>query len=209
MKYYSLVFIPIFQGCKNLTIQVTNICRTCVISFYQLAIIKTLWLIISVVSPVYIMGQSTLTKDVSQNNRIGHAFKLTFSSFNHAELLFDGETTYILTESQIKIINTALGNKKWKVIFSKKLSPSQNLSDSIKKMRLDSLEDDYTNWCVMITSGNEYLISYSRGKQKKSISLHHYYLKSIDDLVTLFNSLIPIRFHISYLSKETKQDCNP
>ena len=136
-------------------------------------------------------------------------FTLTFSTFNHAEWLMRGQTTYKLTESELKIINTPFGDKKGKEVFSKTISPHKNFIDTILNLRLDSLKDDYTNWCVMITSGDEYFLNFSSPKQEKNISLHHYYLKQLDDIIQIFNSMIPPKFQFSYLKKDEKQDCIP
>jgi len=136
-------------------------------------------------------------------------FILRLSTFNHAGLLTQGQTTYTLTESEIKITNTSFGDKKGKTVFSKTISTHTNFFDKIIKLRLDSLEAHYTNWCVMTTSGEEYLLNFSSSKQKKKISLHHYYLKQLDEIIQIFNSQVPKQFQFSYLTKDEKQDCVP
>ncbi len=61
----------------------------------------------------------------------------------------------------------------------------------------------------MTTSGDEYFLNFSSAKQEKNISLHHYYLKQLDDITQMFNSLVPIKFQFLYLKNGEKQDCHP
>jgi hypothetical protein len=148
----------------------------------------------------------TPKEDNSKHDATTSKFTLTFSRFNHAEWLMEGQTTYILTDKQIKIINTSFGEKKGKQIFSKIIAPN-NYVETIVKLRLDTLRDHYTNWCVMTTSGDEYYLDFSSPKQKKKISLHHYYLKQLDEIIQILNALVPKKFQFSYLPKDEKQDC--
>jgi len=122
-------------------------------------------------------------------------------------MIFDGTTTYKLTNTSIQVTNTSLGNKKGKVIFSNSLPDSLNILFAINSVGLDSVEDFYFNYCVMVTSGNEYFLNFKSAKMKKEIDLHHYYLKQVDDIVNIINSQLPNKYKIRYLTKETKQDC--
>jgi hypothetical protein len=153
------------------------------------------------------LGQVTSKMTRSNNNLKTYKFSLTFCMFNHAEWLMEGQTTYELTNTQIRIINTSFGEKKGKEIYSKKIV-NNSFIDTIMKLRLDTLKDYYTNWCVMTTSGDEYFLNVSSPWLKKKISLHHYYLKQLNDIIQILNSLIPNRFQFKYLSKDEKQDCH-
>jgi hypothetical protein len=166
---------------------------------------KLLGLIISFICSLSIFGQVKSDKTDPKNS----SFSLSLNFFNHADWLMKGQTTYVLTESRIKVVNTSFGTKKGKVIFSKKMMQPNGLKDSIINLNLVSLEDNYSNWCIMTTSGNEYFINFSSAQQDKDVWLHHYYLKQIDDLVHLINSYLPQKYQFQYLSKDTEQDCKP
>jgi len=156
--------------------------------------------------PFSVLGQLTPKSDSSKYNPTTSTFSLTFSMFNHAEWLMEGQTACELTDKQIRILNTSFGDKKGKEIFSKKLD-GRNFIDTILKLRLDTLKDYYTNWCVMTTSGDEYFLNVSSSKVKKQISLHHYYLKQLDDIIQLINANLPKKHQFRYLTKDEKQDC--
>ena len=139
-------------------------------------------------------------------------FSLTFSSFNHAAKISEGTTTYLLTESSIKVTKTSaeyFGKTETKTVYFSPIpiSKSERLISEINEIGLDSLKEYYFNECIMITSGDEYFFSFANSKLKKEINLHHYYLKQIEDVVRLINSIIPQKYHFKYLDKETKQDC--
>ena len=134
-------------------------------------------------------------------------FELTFTTFNHAERIHDGTTTYVLTESTLKVMKTYLFDPKSKTVFSKSIRRGEKLVLNINNVRLDSLEDFYYNFCIMGTSGNEYFLDLKNVAGKKSISLHHYYLKQLEDLILLMNEYLPNRHRIHYLSKDTEQGC--
>jgi hypothetical protein len=159
--------------------------------------------------PFTVLGQVNHNTDSFKSNKPLSKFTLALSMLNHAEWLMEGQTTYTLTESEIKITNTGFGAKKSKVIFSKKITPANKFNNAIIKLGLDSLEDYYTNWCVMTTSGNEYFLNFTTDNRTKKISLHHYYLKQLDEVVQILNSLVPTKFLFSYLSKDQKQECRP
>lgn len=59
----------------------------------------------------------------------------------------------------------------------------------------------------MITSGDEYFLDITKNSTKKSISLHHYYLKQLEDIIQIINSKLPKKYKFHYLSKDEKQDC--
>lgn len=136
------------------------------------------------------------------------AFKLTFTTYNHAERIFNGTTTYILTPSWLKVAKTYYGDTNSKTVYSKSLSKKQKVASSISNIRLDSLKEFYFNYCVMATSGNEYFLDYLNNSTNKRIRLHHYYLKELDDIIQIINSNLPKKYRIRYLTRNTKQDCN-
>ena len=148
-----------------------------------------------------------LSRFVSFGQDSTTAFTLTFRTFNHAERIFNGTTSYMLTNSSIKVTKTFFGETKSKTVYSKKLSKAQKLFSNISRLHLDTLKDFYFNYCTTPLSGQEYFLSYSDNLTSKKISLHHYYLKQLDDIIQIINSNIPEKFQFQYLTKETKQDC--
>jgi hypothetical protein len=153
-------------------------------------------------------GQTQLVKDniVSKDSVI--KFKLSFSTFNHAERIFNGTTTYLLTDSVIKVTKTFFGDTTSKTVYSRPISKSQNIISVINSIGLDSLKDIYLNNCVMLTSGDEYFLDFSSNSLTKNINLHHYYLRQLDDIIRIINSNLPKKYQFHYLSKDTKQDCS-
>ena len=137
-----------------------------------------------------------------------YTFKLTFSTFNHAELIFEGAATYQLTESSISIKKKFFLDTSDKVVYKRKIQKSRNCLLAITQLRLDTLKDYYFNYCVMITSGNEYFLDYSSNSETKHITLHHYYLKQLDDIIQIFNANLPKKYRIDYLTKDEKQGCS-
>jgi hypothetical protein len=134
-------------------------------------------------------------------------FSISFSTFNHAERIFDGTTTYLLTETSIKVKKTYFGDTTSKTIYSKKIKNSQSLILTLSKIEIDTLKDYYFNYCIMITSGDEYFLDFRHNSKKKSISLHHYYLTQLEDIIQIINSNLPNKYRFQYLTKDEKQDC--
>ena len=151
---------------------------------------------------LFAYGQNAVLKEPTKTKS---NFSLSITTYNHAEQIFDGITTYSLTKDTLTIHKTYMFSDKDTILVSKKLN--FNSIDQIKKIRLDSLEDFYFNNCIMATSGNEYFISTTIDTINKKISLHHYYNEQIERLINELNKNIPDSFKIDYLTKDTKQDC--
>lgn len=144
-------------------------------------------------------------------NKIGNkknsAIRMSFTTYNHAERIYDGVSTYILTNSSVIVKKRFLFGKKSKTIYRRRIKNEQTLVSSISNIKLDSLEDHYFNNCILITSGDEYSLSVEIGSTKKTLRLHHYYLKQLEDIIRIINSNLPAKYQIRYLSSTTKQDC--
>ncbi len=134
------------------------------------------------------------------------SFSLTFSTYNHAERIFNGTTTYKLTSTEIIVSNRAIFSQKDTILYKSKID--NVVIERISKLQLDSLNNNYFNNCVMITSGTEYFISLNTENSTHKIHLHHYYLESINKLVIELNKLIAEKYRIRYLSSSTNQSCD-
>lgn len=134
-------------------------------------------------------------------------FNISFSTFNHAERIFNGTTIYLLTESSIKVTKMYFGDTTSTTVYSKKIKRNQPLISALNKIEVDSLKDYYFNYCIIMTSGDEYSLDFIKNSTKKSINLHHYYLKQLDDVIQLINSNLPSKYRFQYLNKDEKQDC--
>lgn len=132
-------------------------------------------------------------------------FVLTFSYYNHAELVSRGAMTYRLTNDYLGISRRNLFDKKDNSLYSANIRKA--VSDSIGLLRLDTLPNFYHNDCIMSTSGNEYFISIEKGKKEKRIHLHSYYHPQIERLIQIMNTVVPEEYRLHYMSKDTKQDC--
>lgn len=153
-------------------------------------------------------GQNQLDKNILVNKDSIDKFSISFSTFNHAERIFNGTTTYLLTESSIKVTKTYFGDTKSKTVYLKSISKTPILISALNNINLDTLKDYYFNNCIMITSGDEYFLDFVNRSTKKSISLHHYYLRQLDDIIQIINSTVPKKYQFQYLAKDTKQDCS-
>ena len=132
-------------------------------------------------------------------------FMISFSRYNHAERIYDGTWTYSIKENVLEIRRRTLFAEEDSLIFKSTLE--NNALTNIKTLSLDSLSDYYFNECIMITSGEEYYITYVNGQKEKQVHLHHYYHSLVEQIVNEINLLIPKEFKVRYLTKETEQDC--
>ncbi len=134
------------------------------------------------------------------------SFSLSFSTFNHAERIFDGTTTYHLNNRQLTVKKRFFLSAIDTILLTRKVTA--RFLAQLKGIQLDTLKDFYMNWCVMATSGNEYFISTGRSGITKTIWLHHYYLKEIDNLATVINKVVPRKYKIRYLDDEPDNYCD-
>lgn len=132
-------------------------------------------------------------------------FLLIISTFNHAQKIYEGTLTYILTDNNLSIERRPMFSEKDTTLFFKKIDNTS--LEQIKSIRLDKLKDFYFNECVMITSGNEYFVSTTFDNITKTIHLHHYYDRQIEILINELNLQLPDSLKIRYLTSDTKQDC--
>ena len=147
-------------------------------------------------------GQNTASQEPIKNKS---NFSISITTYNHAEQIFNGITTYDLINDTLKIHKSFMFSDKDTILLSKKID--DNSIEQIKSIRIDSLKDFYFNNCIMATSGNEYFILTTIDTVIKKISLHHYYDKQIERLINELNKNIPDNLKLDYLTSETKQDC--
>lgn len=148
-----------------------------------------------------VMGFSGFAQEPEDSSR----FVLTYSFYNHAELVSKGTMTYRLTNDYLGITRRNLFDKKDIPLYSTNIRKS--VSDSIRGLRMDTLQFFYHNDCVMSTSGNEYFISLETGLKEKRIHLHSYYHPQIERLIHIMNAVLPEDYRLYYMSKDNKQDC--
>ena len=151
---------------------------------------------------LFLFGQDNVLKEPTNSLS---KFSLSISTFNHAEQIYNGVTTYDLTNDSLIIRKNFLNSEKETILLSKKID--SNSINEIKNIHLDNLKNFYFNYCIMTTSGTEYFITISTETYNNKISLHHYYEKQIEILINELNKLIPDNLKLQYLTKEIKQDC--
>lgn len=144
-------------------------------------------------------------RSFAQEEEDSSRFVLSFSFYNHAELVYKGAMTYRLTNDYIGVSRRSLFDKQSNSVYSANIRKS--ISDSIVLLRLDTLRNFYHNDCVMSTSGDEYFISIETGKKETRIHLHSYYHPQIERLIGIMNTVVPEEYRINYMSEDTKQDC--
>lgn len=153
------------------------------------------------ISGFFVSGQNNTE---SKNEITESNFTLTISTYNHAELIFNGTLSYKLTENTLTINRRSINNADT-VLISYPIDV--NSVEQIKNIDLDSLNNFYFNHCVVATSGNEYFVSVTNDNINKKIRLHSFYNKQIELLINELNKHIPENLKIHYLTSETKQDC--
>jgi len=163
---------------------------------------KYIFILLFLTCGLLVFGQDNVSKE--PKNSLSK-FSLSISTFNHAEQLYKGITTYNLTNDSLIIRKTFLFSNKETILLSKKID--NNSIDQIKNIHLDNLKDFYFNYCIMATSGTEYLIKISTEIYNNKISIHHYYVKQIEKLINELNKIIPDNLKLEYLTKDIKQDC--
>jgi hypothetical protein len=134
-------------------------------------------------------------------------FSFSLTTYNHAARIYDGVTTYELTNSFIKVSKTYLFDSMSKTVYLKRITKNDRILSAINRTRLDLLEDFYFNYCILATSGNEYFVNFVCDSTDLHISIHHYYIGQIDDIVQIINSKVPKKYRLHYLERDTKQDC--
>lgn len=132
-------------------------------------------------------------------------FSFTLSYYNHAELVYKGAMTYHITNDYLGISRRGLFEKTNTGVYSTNIRKA--VSDSIRLLRIDTLQRFYHNNCIMSTSGNEYFISLDQAGSEKYTHLHHYYHPQVERLVNFINALVPEEYRIPYMKKDTRQDC--
>jgi hypothetical protein len=158
-----------------------------------------------IISELYAEAQSP--KNMPQYISSGQS-SIYVSTYNHAERIYKGTMYYVICDNHLQVLNLHLFDTVARVVFFKSLTNLEetNIENSIRK--LDTLNNFYFNACIMILSGQEYTIEYNIGSFSKTVSLHHYYLEQIEELVDLINKSLPEKYKLSYLLRDTKQDCS-
>lgn len=157
--------------------------------------------------PIIGLGQIKADNGENSNTTTSPKLKVAFTMYNHAQRIFNGVTTYTLTDSLIEVKKQYFGEQKSSVIYSNIVSNLTQLLSDFKRLNFDSLKTHYFNECVFITSGDEYFFDLEYASTKKSVSLHHYYVKEVAEAVKLINSTLPDKYHFRYVSEKTEQGC--
>ncbi len=123
-------------------------------------------------------------------------------------MLIDGTTTCLLTETSIQVTKRYFGDTISNTVYRKKIRNNKQLISALNKIQLDTLKDYYANYCIMMTSGNEYMLDFTKNSKKKSIHLHHYYLRALEDIIQLMNAYLPKKHQFHYLGKDEIQNCD-
>jgi len=150
---------------------------------------------------LFAYGQDTVTKEAKSK------FSLSISTYNHADQVFNGVTTYTLNDNLLSVRKSSMWSDKDTLLFSK-IIDAKSL-DLIKNISLDNLKDFYFNYCIMATSGNEYFVFKTVDRITQKISLHHYYEPQIEKLFEQINKYVPDNLKHDYLTKDIQQDCKP
>lgn len=133
-------------------------------------------------------------------------FSFGIATYNHAEQIYAGVMTYELTKNNFLIVSKKeLLSNKVRVLYKKQLD--KNVLIGLKNIPLQDLKEVYFNKCIMTTSGTEYIISITNGSINKTITLHHYYIREIEQFINEVNNCLSDDMKIRYLTSETKQDC--
>jgi hypothetical protein len=136
-------------------------------------------------------------------------FRLEFTDLNHDTRWYPGILLYVRTDRYVKVFDIPDWGQAKHLIFSKRLPRAAKSTIDFLNLKLDSLDNAYSNPCILPTCGEEFKVTFRRSKYYKSITLHNYYLKQVGHIVKLFNDGIPEQFRIIYQPKVTWQECTP
>ena len=136
-------------------------------------------------------------------------FKLEITDLNHDARWYPGILLYVRTDRYVKVFDIPDWGQAKHLIFLKRIPRGAKSTIDLFKLKLDSLDNSYSNPCILPTSGEELKVTFRRSKHFKSITLHNYYLKQVGHIVELFNDGMPEQFRIIYQPNVTWQECTP
>ena len=166
---------------------------------------------------VSLMTEAISTRDSIweiENNRIRdslkqHPYTGTFRFWvSDIDKAGYSRTTYSITEDSLIIkegpydfIYLAKNYSKDSVYFRRSLTQSEKklLANVEQKVQSDSLEESYTNFCIM--DGLILSFSFESAKFSKDVTVSNYYNASIANVVGFINKITPKRYRIWYDKK--------
>lgn len=141
------------------------------------------------------------------NEKIETKFSFSVISFNHAEQVYTGILSYSLISDNLLVVSkNDMYSKNTYVLLKKRLD--KNVLDKLRNIPLENLNGLYFNKCIMSTSGNEYIITITKGMVNKTILIHHYYIQIVEQFIDELNNYLVGNVKINYVTNGTKQDCD-
>jgi hypothetical protein len=130
-------------------------------------------------------------------------YDIYFKVYHHAEHM---AYTYSIKDDKLTVVSQGfLSDDEDELLLN--IGIDSNFILKIQKLKLEELENNYYNKCILPTSGADYLIDIKDGERVKRIHLHHYYKEEVAKLADLINNEIPGEYEINYLDKDTVQNC--
>jgi|LakMenEpi03Aug12_release.lakeMendotaPanAssembly.Ray.scaffolds.fasta_scaffold01597_2 hypothetical protein len=157
---------------------------------------------------LFILNSYSFSQTSFQNRKRNYNllnFKLTV--FENSK---DGKKykIYSFDKKKFQVYDKPLAKQSFKEhLYTKHKFNSDKLFREISNLNLGELKEAYFNNCVDTITGYDYFILLETKAMTKSITLHHYYIRQVDDLVGLLNNYLPQTLQIKYLARETRQDC--
>ena len=166
---------------------------------------KTLFLFF--ISLIFLTSNSCAQVNLTTNKKNVKISRLKLTIFKNSQ---EGRThrIYYFNKKKIRIYDKPFPNHDFiDHLHTIHKYSSEDLFLEVSKLNLDSLNGTYFNYCVDTTKGKDYSIIITTKSESMSTTLHHYYLKGIEDLITLVNKYLTNNLRIQYLDKGLKQDC--
>ena len=123
---------------------------------------------------------------------------------------FISEDSIIIKEGPYDFIYFAKNYSEDVISFAKKLPQKykQLLIELGKKIKADSLESTYTNFCLM--DGLILSFHFEWPYLEKGTTISNYYLKTIEDVLLFLNTVVPKKYILTYPKEfllERQEEC--
>jgi hypothetical protein len=154
-----------------------------------------------------LLKSNSFAQDNSTNKNVD-ILNIKLTVFKNSK---EGRTfkTYHFNNKKIHIYDKPFPTNNYKEhLYTKHKYNSKELFLELSKLNLYSLKKEYNNNYIDSNNGKDYFIIITSKTNTTSTNLHHYYIKEIEEFMTLLNRYLPQTLQILYLNKETKQDCS-
>jgi hypothetical protein len=91
-------------------------------------------------------------------------FRLEFTDLNHDTRWYPGILLYVRTDRYVKVFDIPDWGQAKHLIFSKRIPRAAKSTIDFLNLKLDSLDNAYSNPCILPTCGEEFKVTFRRSK---------------------------------------------